>query len=417
LNQSITIRFLLLALTVVGVQAGAAAQNKPKLEKWQIDPYTKMDPKVMAKAGILNYGPFKFGNLAADPVTSTDIQKTLPFINIIWMETAHFRIGVQLPEWTLPQNASTRKKVRAELTELNKKLPSIKPKSRKLNSWMRAHLTAHRLEKLYSETQELFGVTDADFPNDPSEVIPGPDKTYMGYGKYMGMKDKFLVLVIEQGGPYRQYMEKYLGRPSFSAQRWHFTDSSSILFTCPIESNEFPLKHDTALHCALAFNVSQNLLDGFRYYAYDLPVWIREGFAHWNSRRIDGDWPSFDQNEGSVANIKQVDKWKPYAKAMISGKKKFAPFPEAAKWRDFGNLTFNDHVAIFSRIDYLMSMGPEKWRVFLFTVKGRVDAAWAIDQTDLVGATRDGLKKAYNLSFLSFDDKWAEWVKKTYPSK
>ncbi len=415
--RALSCTILLLALATIGTPSDAFAQDKPELEKWQIDPYTKMDPKAMAKAGILNYGPFPFGNLAADPVTSTDIQKTLSFINIIWMETAHFRIGVELPEWTVPQDSATRKKVRAELTELKKKLPKINPKTRRLDGWLRAHMTAQRLETLYSETQALFGVTDEDFPSDPSQVFPGPGKTYMGYGKYMGMKDKFLVLVIEKAGPYRQYMEKYLGRPSNFAQRWHFTDSSSIMFTCPLESNDFPLKHDTALHCSLAFNVSQNLLDGFRYYSYNLPVWIREGFGHWNSRRIDGKWPSFDQNEGSTADMKRIDKWKPYTKALISGNKKFAPFPEVASWRDFGNIKFNDHVAIFSRIDFLMSMGPAKWKEFLFTVKGRVDEAWAIDQKDLVGATREGLKKAYNLSFLSFDDKWAAWVKKTYPSK
>ena len=416
-NKLRIINIQLFTLVVACIQAGALAQKKPELEKWQIDPYTKMDAKAMAKAGILNYGPFKFGNLAADPVTSTGIQKTLPFINIIWMETAHFRIGVNLPIWVLPQDSTTRKKIRAELTELKTKLPKIKPKSRKLDVWMRAHLVAQRLENLYAETQTLFGVADKDFPTDPSQVIPDPNKTYMGYGPYMGMKDKFLVLAIEKGGPYRQYMEKYLGRPSFYPQRWHFTDSSSILFTCPTESNEFPLKHDTALHCALAFNVSQNLLDGFRYYSYNLPVWIREGFGHWNSRRIDGKWPSFDQNEGSVADMKRIDKWKPYAKAMISGSKKFAAFPEVAKWRDFGNLTFNDHGAIYSRIDFLLSMGPKKWQTFLFTVKGRVDENWDIDQKDLVGATREGLKKAYNLSFLSFDDKWKAWVKKNYPSR
>ena len=409
----ITSLLLILASTVL---SGNSTAQKPKIEKWKIDPYTKNDPKAMAAAGIVNFGPFKFGNLAADPVTSTDIQKTLPFINIIWIETAHFRIGLQLPNYSIPQDAETRKKIRGELTELQKKLPKIKPRTRTLDPWARAHLTAHRLEKLYAETQELFGVVDSDFPNDPSEVIPGPDKTYMGYGPYMGMKDKFLVLVIEKGGPYRQYMEKYLGRPTYMPQRWHFTDSSSILFTCALESNEFPLKHDTALHCALAFNVSQNLLDGFRYYAYNLPVWIREGWGHWNSRKISGKWPSFDQNEGSVSDMKTIDHWKPYTKGLLS-KKKFAPFSEVARWRDFGNITFNDHVAIYSRIDYLISMGQPKWKEFLFTVKGRVDANWSVDQKDLVGATREALKKAYKLSFLSFDDRWAEWVKKNYPSR
>src|SRR5690606_34675589 len=296
-----------LLLAGFGLHAAISAQDK--LEKWQIDPYTKNDPKLMAAAGIVNFGPFKFGNLAADPVMSTDIQKALPYINIIWIETAHFRIGTQLPSYSLPTDSETRKKVRAELTELKEKLPKINPRTRNLDGWLRAHLTAYRLEKLYADTQELFGVTDEDFPTDPSQVFPGPGKTYMGYGPYMGMKDKFLVLVIEKGSTYREYMEKYLGRPTMLPQRWHFTESSSILFTCPTESNDFPLKRDTALHCALAFNVGQNLLDGFRYYAYDLPVWIREGFGHWSSRRISGDWPSFDQNGGSAADMKRIDNW------------------------------------------------------------------------------------------------------------
>ena len=42
-------------------------------DKWRVDPYTKNDPKLMAKAGYLSYGPFDFGTLAADKVTSKDV--------------------------------------------------------------------------------------------------------------------------------------------------------------------------------------------------------------------------------------------------------------------------------------------------------------------------------------------------------
>ena len=395
----------------------AAALPAQKLEKWQIDPFTKNDPKKMAAAGYLNFGPFAFGNLADDTVMTSQIQASLPYINIIWIETEHFRMGVELPAWSVPTEMATRKKIRAELTELKKKLPKINPKTRTLTPWLRAHLTAYRLEKLYSETQELFGVTDDQFPTNPNDVFPAPGKTYMGYGPYMGMRDKFLVLLIAKEGPFRQYMETYLGRPSSQPQRWHFVESSSLLYTCTQESDQFPLKHDTALHCALAFNVSQLLLDGFRYYSYNLPVWIREGFGHWNSRRIDGKWSNFDQNEGSLADMRNMSKWRPHIKSLIGRTKKYAPFPTVAKWRDFGDISFNDHLMVFSRMDFLMSMGQAKWKKFLFTVKGRVDEEWKIDQTDLVDATRTGLKEAYNLTFLNFDDRWRAWVKKTYPSR
>ena len=81
------------------------------------------------------------------------------------------------------------------------------------------------------------------------------------------------------------------------------------------------------------------------------------------------------------------------------------------------SITYNDHIAVWSRFDWLMSQGPAKWQKFLFTVKGRVDANWFPDQSDLVGATRDGLREGYGLSPLNFDERWAEWVKATYPAK
>jgi hypothetical protein len=408
---------LLLILLAASACCSDLAAQKKKKDKWKTDPYTKNDPKKMAAAGYLNYGPFRFGDIAGAPVQSTDIDKALPYVNIIWVETEHFRIGTQLPPWSVPTEMVTRKKIRAELTELKKKLPTIKPKTRKLDSWLRTHLIAFRLERLYSETLDLFGVTDDQFPTDPSKVIAGPGKVYMGFGPYMGMKDKFLLLLFDKGATHYKYMEKFLGLPRDKPQRWHFTNSSSILFAASQQSDDFPLKHDTALHCSLAFNISQNLFDGFRYYGYETPIWIREGFGHWNCRRVSGDWPNFDSSEGSSADVRMVKKWKPYAKALINKPKKYAPFAEAAKWRDFGKMKFNDHVMAFSRIDFLLSFGKTKWKEFLFSVKGRVTKDWHPDQSDLIGATREGLKKAYKLTFLNFDERWAKWVKSTYPSK
>ncbi len=404
-------------LAAAAAIACSALAQGDKLPKWRIDPYTKNDPAAMAAAGYVSFGPFPFGSIAADPVTTDRIDAAMEFVQILWIETRHFRIGVNLPTWSIPTELATRRKIRAELEELEKILPGVKSRTRRLDPWLRAHLTAYRLEKLYAETQELFGVTDADFPEDKSEVVIQPGARYMGYGPYLGMREKYLVLVFERLGPFQVYMEKYLGRPSKYPQRWHFADTSSILFTCATESDRFPLKHDTALHCALAFNVSQNLLDGFRYYAYDLPVWIREGFGHWNSRRIDPKWSNFDQNEGSVADMRVIEKWDVHCRNLLASTDKYAPFPEVAAWRDFGDISFNDHVMIWSRMDWLMSQGPERWRKFLFAVKGRVDEQWLPDQKDLVGATRDAIKEAYGLSFLNFDERWAEWVKQHYPTQ
>ena len=102
---------------------------------------------------------------------------------------------------------------------------------------------------------------------------------------------------------------------------------------------------------------------------------------------------------------------------MVGSPDKFASFPEVADWRDFGKIKFNDHVAIWSRMDWLIAQGPDKFRKFLYTVKGRVNERWEADQKDLVGATREGLRDGYGLNFLNLDERWIEWVKENYPSQ
>ncbi|MBL8748242.1 MAG: hypothetical protein JNK78_03715 [Planctomycetes bacterium] len=411
-------RTLLAASLLGAVLCAQAPTDKDKIPKWRIDPYTKNKPEALEKAGYVSFGPFPFGGIADKPVLTSDVDAAIDYIQILWIETKHFRIGTNLPAWNVPPGElETRNKIRAELEELALKLPDINPKTRVLDPWLRAHLTAHRMEKLYTETQELWGVKDEDFPTDSTKVYPRPGARYMGYGPYLGMKDKFLMVVFEKLGPFQAYMKKYLGRDSKHAQRWHFKELSSLLLAIATENDDFPRKHDTALHCSLVFNISQNLLDSFRYYNYDLPVWIREAYAHWHERRVSILYSDFDQNEGSIADMKNVAKWDVYCRGMIANPSKFATFAEVFQWRDFGNITFNDHVAIWSRMDWLMSQGPEKWRKFLFAIKGRVDEKWGPDQRDIVGACRTALQEAYGVSVLDFDTKWMEWVKATYPSQ
>ncbi len=408
-------RRLLPFLTVLAsLGAQSSAEKTPK---WRIDPYTKNKPEALAAAGYLSYGPFFFGNIADKTTQTSDIDARLDYVQILWVETPHFRIGSNLPPWPVPQDMETRAKIRAELERLQKKIPSVNPKARTLDPWLRLHLMAQRLEELYAEVQVLWGVADTDFPADPTKVIRQPGARYMGMGPYFGMKEKYQVLYFEKLDPYRAYLKDFIGRDTKFPQRWHFKETGALMFAASTECDGGNLKHDTAIHCSLAFNVGINMLDGFRYYTYDLPVWIKEGWGHWLLRRVDPKWNQFDQQEGGVADMKKVTNWAPYVRNLVSTNGKFAPFSEAYTWRDFGAITFNDHTAIWSRMDFLMSMGKEKWQKFLFAVKGRVDDQWFPDSNDLVGATRDALRDAYGISVLDFDRKWGEWVKANYPTQ
>jgi hypothetical protein len=144
-------------------------------------------------------------------------------------------------------------------------------------------------------------------------------------------------------------------------------------------------------------------------------VWINEGLAHWFQRRIDPRWNSFTQNEGGLADLRPLWKWEQETRQLILAGKG-APFSEMYTWRDFTQISFIDHILMWSRWDYLMTLGPEKFATFMFEVKGRVDPkTWVADEAELVAATREALRKAYGLTPLSLDERWKEWVLKTYP--
>lgn len=402
---------LLLAAVLLATLAGA--QDKPKLPAWKLDPYTHGDPKLMKELGYVNFGPFPYGQKGAKGCTSEDVEKHLGYERILWVETAHFKIGSMLPEWSVPEEVETKAKLRKELEFLKKKLPKINPTTRVLDPWLRLHLVAYRMEEIYKSIQDLFAVTDANFPLDETKVITGQGE-YMGHGPYLGMRKKYEILIFEKTSTFQDYLKNFVGRVTTFEQRWHFKETGSLWFGVPIDRGEGQLKHDTGLHQCLGHNLAHNLLDGFRHYSYDLPTWLTEGFAHWFERTIAPKWMSYCQNEASLAEMKNEYKFKSVARRLVETGKGTV-FSEAFGWRDYSQVSWNDHVLLFARIDFLMSMGKDKFAVFLRKVKGRVDKNWLPNQENLVGACRDALQEVYSLSPLTFDDKFKAWVIKTYP--
>ena len=292
-------------------------------------------------------------------------------------------------------------------------MPSFNPRTRTLDPWLRLHLIAKRVEEFWAEFSARLGVTDADFPTAPDRVIAGVGR-FMGYGPYFGMPSKHLLFVTTPTGPHKAYMRNFLGKVYDAPQRWHFKDQGALLYAVSTDGEDGRLRRDVALHANLVFNVTHGMLDSFRHYSYDLPVWINEGLAHWFERRIDPRWNSFSFGEGGHRPTQATWRWEKVALRLISNGKG-TPFAELYAFRDFADLDFDDHVLTWSRWDFLMSQGDEKLAEFLFVVKGRVDPeTWFADQSDLVGASREALWEAYGLTPLSFDERWKEWVAENY---
>ncbi len=386
-----------------------SAQKRKKLPRWKIDPYTRNDPKAMAKAGYVSFGPFPLG----DAHGTEEVEKALAKAKIRWVETAHFRIGSTLPAWTLPFDPKIKKKYRAELTELKKKLPRVKPKTKRLDPWLRLHLFAHRCEKLYADFCRRMKVTDASFPDKPGTYI---DNKYMGEGKFLGMKQKYVVLLFDKLTDHVRYLSTFVGTTQKFAKRHHFKNFGSLLICTAAELEDGRLKNDVAMHCHVVWNVTHNLIDGYKLYHVDIPVWFKEGAAHWFGRRVDPKWNNFDQNESSTADMRRTWRWEVAVRRMIDSDK-YAPFADASRWRDYGQISFYDHLAIWSRIDFLMkTFGDEGFRKFLDIMKAPPgNGADLTSSKEIIKVQRKAMQEAFGMGPLSFEMKWKEWVKKTYP--
>lgn len=418
-----------LAASLVALAAVAPAQSRKDDGCWVCG----NDPELMARAGLVNHGPFVF--FESD---SRELTDHLGLMKVVWLESEHFRIGLDLKPWRIP--VSEKKAYRAELAELAETFPAIVPrKVSTLDRWLRIHLYAHRLEKLYRDLQETFGVSEEQFSLLPPEETflgavekgwqsvleadylerpPRPQgwPQWLGMGRYMGMPMKYEVLMLQYGADMERLKRDYIGRQDPHPQRWHVTwrvdvgepKSRCMWFGVAAESEK--IRHDQHMHNAVIHNVSINVLDGFMLYLVESPVWLRVGLAHWFTQRNDPRFNFYDLDEGAAEMDRDESNW-PVAVRKLVTKGEAPSFLDLARKRSFGQLTLEDHLASWSKVDFLHRTRPEEFARFLFLVKTRADFSANLD------AQRDQIREAFGWSLPQVEAAWQEWVLATYPVK
>jgi hypothetical protein len=404
------LRYLFVLTLILGLSGSALAQkpldrSKP-LGDPANDPFTRGgDATFMEAAGYVSMGGFEFGP-APDTTKETDAH--LSYIDIRWIETAHFEIGVALPQ--VKVTVSEREKVRAELTEMQEYFgDEIDPRTRVLNPWLRAHLYAKRVEEHYADMQKLLGVTDADFKDNREKW--NMQSKYMGTGPYLGQRGKYEILLLPSEGAAKTYLRDRLGLTTALSQRWNVIprDSMSII----IHTDQGKLRVDESLHGHLVFNLTHNLLNGYKHYSYDLPVWITEGAAHWYERQLNPKFNTFDGSEGAAPDMSSKAKWRPEAKKLVNNGK--APsFPSLIGKRTFADLELPDHFATWSIFDYLVTVHPEFLAVYFDTVSGLKNAEGRDDYASLSDKQRSVFKDSLGMTYGKFEAAWKEWVLATY---
>ena len=400
---------LLLVLTVC--LPCSAQTDEDEEQPWREDPFTRNEPEALEAAGYERLHPIAFG----DRHGSRDVEEVLGDVEVIWIETEHFRIGSTLTSYKIRNEE--KKRLGAELKELSGILPRVKKNARTLDPWLRAHLFAMRAEKAYAAFQDMVGLQDQDFPTERNTV---GERGYLGEGNYLGQPDKFLLLLFEKRSECGRYAKRYTELDQDTGIRHTFERQGNLLLGLVAErkhgKDEHAFKTETELACELAFNLTHNLLNGFTYYTFSLPCWITEGLAHYNSREIFEEENNFTFVQELGQDLTVEWDWEPKVHGRV--RHEYFPLAEDLLTRfDWGTLKFNDHVMLWSRVDFLMSLGPEKYGQLIRRLKQREHGSVVPTQEQLMETQAAALEEIYGFDMAGFDKAWSKWVTKNYRAK
>lgn len=392
-----TTTFLLAALVAFASGADAQRANDPATCEW-----CGGDPAVLEAAGLVSHGPFAFGNEDTERVDAL-----LAVNDIRWIESQHFRIGFGLgPHKVKPEEKN---KIRAELEQLAQVLPEVNPREKVLDPWLRAHLYAQRSEEIYARFMELMRVTADDFP--ATARAWNRQGKYMGEGPYLGEREKYEVLILPSQASHVEFLKTHFGLLIKQTQRWNILSRDCLIVA--IHTAEGGLREDQALHGHLAFNLAINLLDGFKHYSYETPIWIREGLAHYMEREISPDFNSFDSSEGAVAAKTSKSKWEPEVKKLVASGS--APrMAELVALKGYADLELPHHFATWGMVDYLLRTNPEGFACLNDRLHGNVDAQGIPDGSRMEDLHRTAFQDCLGMNYAEFDRAWAEWVSANY---
>lgn len=322
----------------------------------------------MAKAGYVSFGPFPFGQHH----DTQEITELLADETLLWIETAHFRIGCALGPLRLRSDTAWGMewiaRVRSELKRLHQKLPRVDIQTRELDRWYRAHLVAQRLEELWAEVCGNLGVSDSDFPAAPGDD-PRVPESYRGAGPFLGMPEKFRVLLLVHGASHARYTRSFQASEISDPIRDCDDDFGSLYYGASEEAGGGLLQDDLALQTHLAFNVAHNLYSGYRGHGHELPAWLVTGLGHWHARNVSARFPVYDRANDADQKVRP-DFWE--WEQRIQGLAKNAAFEPLSTFVERGNagaFQLEQHMQCWALVDWLMRTRKTETMRFLHALK------------------------------------------------
>lgn len=375
-----------------------------------IDPYTKAEPAAMARAGIAALQRFAW----AEDHTTVGIQSLMGFEPFRFIETAHFKVASSLPTMAVPADAAGRRALRAELVALKARLPGVDIDARTLDPWLRTHLYAHRLERAYAEFAARFGISEAAM----ARCAPGGAFAvdYAGEGPHLGQRGKFLVVLARSGASLGSYARNFLDLPApRTTARHHLARSGSLLLLTAEDLPEQDLRRDQDLHAAVAYHAAHLFVDAFRSYWHDCPAWFEEGVAHWFRARVAPSRAVFALRPRWLPRDPGAPDWAANVRARLAHGS-VVPADELFRLRNEA-LRFEDHLAAWSRVDFLLTAHPDAFPLFARTLKGPDPSVTppTPSAAEIEARQARALTHVFGWSPADFDAQWSAWALRTYP--
>lgn len=345
--------FALVAAAPVPAQTQGPDAKVEVLEK--VDPYTKGEKEALEKAGYVSLGPFEW----CEGMRTDDVQETLGAGTVLWIETAHFKLGSTLVSYSFNNDRLEQKALEGEFARLKTKLARWQPPHNKLDPWMRAHLYAQRLEDVYAEFTAEFGFAPvvggkkgpaaaAEKSADPSGLEP---------------PQKFRVLLLDKTSSLGRYFKSAADREAKPFDRFPLAGGSMFLGVSEEGLRQQGYDLDAAMHCVIASEATRNFVDGFCNSWFTCPVWLEYGLAHVAARRVDERFTPTAVAKGRVAEVDDW-KWEPRVKGLVQNNA--APsWTDMLGWGKWEDMKAQSHLVAWSRVAWLLKRKPSELKVFL----------------------------------------------------
>lgn len=376
-----------------------------------IDPYTRGKNDLVDRAGYVSLGPFQI----ADSLETKEVEEVLGGLRVLWVETAHFKIGSLLHTYRRGTDDLEEKKLAEELGRLAKKLPRVRKDVRELDPWMRLHLYAQRLEEQYADFQERAGVTDASFAQKPAVALTTAPN--MGSGPYLGLERKFVVLLAEKKSQLQRFARRWIGPQESSWYRKVLPGGAWFFGTAAEGPQAMGTKLDSALHALVASGVTYELCDGFRGGVGIRPLWFKHGLGLVYGRKAEPRWCMFVQRDSPEPDD-QTWRWEERLNGLVANKF-VAGWDEMLGWKDGAEFEARHHMTMWSRVAWLAETNPTAFRALVMHLTEPTTPA-APSPTDDAGVTAgqvSAVRAAYGKTTAELDETWRKWVLKKYPKK